>query len=874
MKGKKLLSALIAGTMVLGSIGFTAFAEENPAGETESTVTENSGAPNPTAPQYSATFTGLQSAIDGNEDNKDSGDVIEAWTKDGVRYVKLNSDIAWAEDPDNTSASVDGLKIGSGYFNGYSEHAANVSIDMNGKTIEGGYRYQVSGGHGAIFKVFGATLSLENGTISGGSYTMGGGIYSSGGTVNLNNVNIKNCTAQTGAGIAITSGSQLTMIGGSICNNIAGRSCGGLWVVSGSTAYVKDTDISDNEALSYCGGVRVGGGGVASDSTVTLENVTVTNNVAKNYGGGFTIEATGSEVKLINSTVKDNHITNTKSNYSGGIYIEADTSLMLEGTNTISGNTKGEDENKVSSDFYIESAETVAGLENLETDVTVDCADGFYYDNTTKKIYESKTVINNTAESSGIKVELDKETLKQDLADNHGYDASSEAEYNVVINTISADDKKVVNDIADANADKAVVAYDIKVMKTENGKTEEVPVTNQKVTITLPTPINDSSEVAVYLIKDDSTYESVEDFDISEDGTQITFTATSFSGYTFVYNAVPLADSEIAEEIGVQFERVDDRNYNIVAYSTDDTKKINGLMTADLTFAFDENVTDDANANDDVYYTITPAANINLLENVYGTEGRYEFHFDGINAHNVTGERVVLGTVTFNGYCDNAKFEIVTTADTNVIHTTESANSIVDTFTNGAGLVYGTSAIENIVLDVPTYNLTIDVTFPNKVNDNAAAYQDMKIAIVGAHYNETINLGTEIPMTDGKYTVSRDLSSIDGANYTVTVSGAGYRTARYTVNLTTNKRLTFWNNVMTAEQAIESGSTVKTNTNFLAGDIVKDNNINIYDLSAVVSYFGENNLVSAHPEYAKYDLNRDGKIDSKDVAYVLVSWGK
>ena len=26
-------------------------------------------------------------------------------------------------------------------------------------------------------------------------------------------------------------------------------------------------------------------------------------------------------------------------------------------------------------------------------------------------------------------------------------------------------------------------------------------------------------------------------------------------------------------------------------------------------------------------------------------------------------------------------------------------------------------------------------------------------------------------------------------------------------------------------------------------------------------------------KYIKYDLNRDGVIDSKDVAYVLVSWG-
>ena len=51
---------------------------------------------------------------------------------------------------------------------------------------------------------------------------------------------------------------------------------------------------------------------------------------------------------------------------------------------------------------------------------------------------------------------------------------------------------------------------------------------------------------------------------------------------------------------------------------------------------------------------------------------------------------------------------------------------------------------------------------------------------------------------------------------------------------------------------------------------LKDNDINIYDLSAVVSYFASEATVENG--FAKYDLNRDGRIDSKDVAYVLVSW--
>ena len=93
--------------------------------------------------------------------------------------------------------------------------------------------------------------------------------------------------------------------------------------------------------------------------------------------------------------------------------------------------------------------------------------------------------------------------------------------------------------------------------------------------------------------------------------------------------------------------------------------------------------------------------------------------------------------------------------------------------------------------------------------------------------------------------------------------------------MTGAKTLNFWNNVKDEPTVIERGSTgTGVNTNFLAGDIVKDGQINIYDLSAVVSYFGTDNLVSEHPTYAKYDLNRDGVIDSKDVAYVLVSWGK
>ena len=154
----------------------------------------------------------------------------------------------------------------------------------------------------------------------------------------------------------------------------------------------------------------------------------------------------------------------------------------------------------------------------------------------------------------------------------------------------------------------------------------------------------------------------------------------------------------------------------------------------------------------------------------------------------------------------------------------------------------------------------------------------MKVTVSGNGVNKEFKLGTGndgVALNNDKYTVNIENELVKNNTYTVTVSGAGYRTARYTVSMTGAKTLNFWNNVKNAPMVIEKDSTgTGVNTNFLAGDIVKDGQINIYDLSAVVSYFGTDNLVSEHPTYAKYDLNRDGVIDSMDISYVLVSWGK
>ena len=325
------------------------------------------------------------------------------------------------------------------------------------------------------------------------------------------------------------------------------------------------------------------------------------------------------------------------------------------------------------------------------------------------------------------------------------------------------------------------------------------------------------------------------------------------------------ADIAGTTSVEVLFDQVSEEAYDIVLAAADGGI-INRLLAVDLTFT---------NSNAEVSYTIAPANNVNLID---VGNGRYAFYFDGVNAADATGTSVQIGTVTFAGV-GAGTFGVDTSVTTNIANAAQSANNIVYQYVPDGGANAGVLVLDNDIdydRKMATNTLTVNVTFPNNIADNAAAYQDMKATISGGDLAEDIvvNFGSDddVALVDNAYTFTQELT--ENTTYTVTISGAGYRTTRYSVNMAEDKELTFWNNVMDEAQVIETGKdTSAVKTNFLAGDIVADNNINIYDLSAVVSYFGTVNVTDAASQYAKYDLNRDGVIDSKDVALVLVSWG-
>ena len=318
------------------------------------------------------------------------------------------------------------------------------------------------------------------------------------------------------------------------------------------------------------------------------------------------------------------------------------------------------------------------------------------------------------------------------------------------------------------------------------------------------------------------------------------------------------------DEISLTFDKVDERTYDIVLVSAN--KVIHKLNAAQFKFA----LTKDASSTDVITYEIAPVKEMALIPK----GDVYELHFDGKDGVATdSGNEVKIGTVTFDGF---GKFTFGAT-EGKVTATTEQNNLVTEFVVNGGTgkgtLDLGTSA--TIELTVPQHTLTINIAMNHKVTDNVKAYQNMTVEISGGNLGtntKKYELGTDgNQLVNGVYTIEDKLD--ENGLYTVTVKGAGYRTARYTVALTEDKTMNLWNNVMTDKTIVVDD--VKAKTNFLAGDIIRDNIINIYDLSAVVAYFNADKTLTTteYNKLAKYDLNRDGKIDMMDISIVLTSWG-
>ena len=817
-----------------------------------------------------------------------------------VKYFSLKSAVAAAQAGDTITLCSDVTTTEQILF------AKNVTLDLNGYTLTSAYvltgsgnaRYAVAFDDGG--KIIDSSAEGEKGAL----------IVNNARAVTSNN---KAITIE-GATIKVTSGMQSgnAVIGttaGLIMKNstIIGEFDGSYAVSSFGTTGTEEYDIENSVIMAKTVGIyRNGSAGkfkmTVKDSKITVasadENLAVyiSNNNSNNdtnhevsfenceISGKTGIEAKYSNITLTNCKVTATGTPSYEQNNNGATA----SGFAVVITDNATGEAKAKPVGKItiiSGDYT-----GMIGLENcadakahmdadtqtdaeisggsFSTNVNAYTTDGYIAveSNGIYTVKKSDIQVNNTAQAVSTTVTLN--GLEENLKTNHSdeFKHGEQAIFKTVIDAPSADDQTKAATVEKAENAKREM-YDIKVVKFVGGVAKaEIPVTNQEVTLTLGTSIKDGEKIKVTHIDGNGAAQEISD--VKADGNKVTFTAPSFS--TYVVDVVPGTVTDIAENIDVKFENmvVDGKTatFDLVIEGADD-KTINRFSSSEWEF----------NVTEGFVYSIEPAPFVNITVPADEVNGVYGLNMNGKTYSDATGKKIKLATVMVTG---SGIFEF--NAKSAKLHAAKIADNIVTDFDSEATTENGKVNIPadpaKAELTTKKYDLTVNIAFNNAVENNEKAYQDMTVTVSGGDLTDalTYELGsdnTDVAYNNGyNFTVSGKLS--ENNTYTVKVEGAGYRTARYTVTMTGDKTLNFWNNAKDTPTFIEEGKGTAKETNFLAGDIVKDGKINIYDLSAVVSYFGTNNLVSAHPEYAKYDLNRDGKIDSKDVAYVLVSWGK
>ncbi len=264
----------------------------------------------------------------------------------------------------------------------------------------------------------------------------------------------------------------------------------------------------------------------------------------------------------------------------------------------------------------------------------------------------------------------------------------------------------------------------------------------------------------------------------------------------------------------------------------------------------------------------------------------------------LTGHEITIGYVRITGYGPYA-----ISVKNGKVQTALANDNIVDTYMTSAagdkgmlklqpadGEGTGSDVVAKGERKQEMKPVAINVMFPNTVNQAASEYTKMTVTVESALGDtQTFNLGDAAVIYDNdgeyaQYTMTAQMA-VD-TRYTITFKGKGYRT--YSVDAIVGKAdvdpsVNVWNNVMDNNRVVVdteyNRAAAQDNVTFLAGDIDDSKHIDLYDLSAAVAYFGkagmkntDGTLVGGNDTYVQYDLNRDGAIDSKDIAMVLVSW--
>ncbi|MCF6282261.1 MAG: right-handed parallel beta-helix repeat-containing protein [Candidatus Polarisedimenticolaceae bacterium] len=193
-----------------------------------------------------------------------------------------------------------------------------------GSVIDG---FQITGGqHGVYINNASPTIKnskIHNNDATTDTMTNGGGLYNTGATsfITVDNVEIYNNKANTGAGIVINSG-QGNFSNLIVRNNIANSSAGGLYLQSTSNLSFTNVEIRDNSASFRGGGIYFNSGG-----NITFDRCIISGNTSVEPGGGWFANNTTSSPVFENCIVANN-----SGSLGGGFFLNSANTTLINST--------------------------------------------------------------------------------------------------------------------------------------------------------------------------------------------------------------------------------------------------------------------------------------------------------------------------------------------------------------------------------------------------------------------------------------------------------------------------------------------------------------------------------------------------------------
>ena len=868
MKGRKLLSAIIAGAMVLSTMSFPVFAEG-------STVT---------AP-------------------------VE-------EFMSLNAQNVYVEhEIDLKGATVD---ITDGY---YSNIYADITI-KNGTinfsdftTSDGIFRIGYWENDSPV------TLKLENMTINVKNVTAHTGVFT---MQNQDDMLVLNNSTINATGITDTPGIFYTP---NCVDSVRGsvEITGGRMNIETDSALFFNNDVDLNSTVITCEVDRPvfrQSAGSVEDTTITVNDVidSATRGIVEDIAGNpdGTVEFKNSKV------VAPEGQTFVKANTPGKVLAVADadstyTTVDDSGNETPALMTSVADVEAVEdivasigSAKYLTFADALAAAQDGDT---IDLLDNTIALDGQTTIDKDITIINGTFDITGANcttegiIYIDNKTVEFNNVDFVGSDFTSAfgvifANHNANV-TLDSCDFTLENDLAPKGGtlkgnDNASFTVKNCTFDLENPSRVLTGITLNMSNTTINAYVTDSTRTAndlnnhafrnVYGVIKDSTIDvtGTETGLKNTDGGSLSITGTSNVSFTNTVDAnIYLNDEKetltvepsanvignivygtmsnevITDTITVKLAPTDKANvYDIVLDGN--YKAIYEFVSAEIQFV---------NAGNG--YEISGTDDINVIPNTANTD-RYGFYLkDGAVANRKTGTEIKIGTVTFPEQ-GTIKFKV--DADNSKVVATEYNTHHEKYYTEAdanAKLTADANGI-NSTIAAKTRDVAINVDFAHTL-DNTGWNGNHQITVTLKDAFGNIVGDKAYPLAIANNAGTYTFPNVPIGRITVTLKAPGFRTFTYTTTVEEGANeddalvLNFWNDTKRdTEKAVEIGGRTMPN-NFVVGDIVMDYTVDKYDLAAVTSYYGTYNLTDE--KKIRYDLNRDGSIDITDVAYVLHNFG-